>query len=591
MRLLSSLAMLFIVFSLGKVCGEIPSATGTPTHCETHEDPNDYIWDSNQVTDIFLNADSISVIGTGVRVDGCVAEIRSSGTYRISGLLEDGQVVVNSDEDGIVRLIFNGVDIRSSSTAPVYIKDADKAFIVLKEDTQNYVQDGRSDISKPDEPNAVIFSKDDFTLWGTGSLTVTADVNDGIVSKDGLIIAGGVIDINAVDDGIRGKDYLVVRDANIVLWAAGDGLKSDNDANDMGYISIESGVIEIESGGDAIAAETDVMVVAGQLALLSGGGCYSQVVDSNSTKGIKAGRDVLISGGSFLIDSSDDAIHSDGDLQINGGTLILSTDDDGIHADSDLVINGGDINILRCYEGIESADGDITLNDGTIQVLSSDDGVNVAGGGDQFGGGGPGGGFPGGGGRPGRGLPTGSNCTFYMHGGYLVVESVGDGIDINGSMVMTGGVLLIQGPTMDMNGALDYDRFFQITGGYLLAAGSSGMAQAPGTNSTQNSVLITFNTALGAGTLVHMESNTGQEIFTFAPSKRFESIAFSSLDLAQGTSYKLYYGGSSTGTKTDGLYQGGTYTPGTQYSSFTISNTVTTIGGGGAMVGPVNPGR
>jgi hypothetical protein len=166
----------------------------------------------------------------------------------------------------------------------------------------------------------------------------------------------------------------------------------------------------------------------------------------------------------------------------------------------------------------------------------------------------------------------------YINGGYLMITSVGDGLDINGGIEMTGGILLVNGPTMQMNGALDYNVSFIMTGGYLLAAGSSGMAQAPGNNSTQYSVLIGFNSTLSAGTLVHLETSDGQDIFTFAPSKSYQSIAFSSPNLTLGTSYNVYYGGSSTGTEIDGLYQDGTYTPGTQYTSFTISNIVTTIG-------------
>jgi len=67
---------------------------------------------------------------------------------------------------------------------------------------------------------------------------------------------------------------------------------------------------------------------------------------------------------------------------------------------------------------------------------------------------------------------------------------------------------------------------------------------------------------------------------TFAPSKTYQSVAFSSPELTTGSSYNVYVGGTSTGTVKDGLYQDGIYTPGTKYTSFTVSGVVTNLGGG-----------
>jgi hypothetical protein len=103
------------------------------------------------------------------------------------------------------------------------------------------------------------------------------------------------------------------------------------------------------------------------------------------------------------------------------------------------------------------------------------------------------------------------------------------------------------------------------------------MAHAASQSSSQYSVLITFNSSIQAGTLLHIENSEGEEIVTFTPSKNSQSIAFSSTKLTNGSTYNVFYGGSSTGTATDGLYEGGTYTPGTQYTSFTISSMVTVV--------------
>ncbi|MEZ4525586.1 MAG: hypothetical protein R2941_06665 [Desulfobacterales bacterium] len=124
---------------------------------------------------------------------------------------------------------------------------------------------------------------------------------------------------------------------------------------------------------------------------------------------------------------------------------------------------------------------------------------------------------------------------------------------------------------------MDYDGSFKISGGLLVAAGSSGMAQAPGTSSTQNSLLLSFSSTKTAGTLVHIRNSSGIGILTFAPSKTYQSVAFSSPDLKTGSGCSIYYGGSSTGTVKDGLYANGTYTPGTLYKTFTVSTVVTNI--------------
>jgi hypothetical protein len=153
---------------------------------------------------------------------------------------------------------------------------------------------------------------------------------------------------------------------------------------------------------------------------------------------------------------------------------------------------------------------------------------------------------------------------------------------------MTGGDVIINGPTADFNGALDYYGTFKITGGFLVAVGSSGMAQAPSTSSTQYSVMMTFPSAQSAGTMVHFESEDGKDILTFVPEKAYESVVLCSPELKYGSTYVVYSGGRSTGTVTDGLYSGGTYSGGTQITSFTISSVVTMAGeySGGPPGGP-----
>lgn len=540
-------------------------------YTDDHEDSSDYAWDSASELYIVLNQNSISSDAAGVSIDGSVATITSAGNYNISGILVDGQIVVDiEDQDKTTRLILDGVDISSSSTSPIFVKNAEKVIIVLSDNSYNYITDAEEYVyedSEEDEPNAAIFSKDDLSIYGNGALTVNANYNDGIKSKDGLVLEAANLTINSVDDGIIGKDYIHMLDGSITLNVEGDGLKSTNEDADKGYVFIEGGTLSITSGADAIQAETNLKITNGVFSLTSGGGSDASLAEDDSAKGLKASMAIFISGGEFLIDAADDAIHSNNTVQIDGGTFEIASGDDGIHADSVLGLAGGDINITQSYEGIESAE--ITIDAGTVHIVSSDDGLNVAGGNTGEQGGGPGG-------RPGQDNFSSSGDYFlYMNGGTIVIDADGDGVDVNGTIEMTGGSIIVNGPTSNGNGALDYDGSFNISGGFIIAAGSSGMAQAPSNTSTQNSLLLTFNGSLSAGTLFHIQTESGQELVSFAPSKPYSSLVFSSSSLLKGASYDVYYGGSSTGAETDGLYEAGVYSPGTLLTSFTVNGTVT----------------
>lgn len=582
----------------------------SPSGTTASDSTADAILNSTSVTGISLNGDSITVNGPGATSAGSTVTITSAGAYRISGTLNNGRILVNTEDQETVGIIFNGINISSLSTSPFYVMNAEKTVVVLAGDTENIITDGSSyifDSAESDEPDAAMFSKDELTICGSGSLTVNGKYNDGIASKDGLEILNGDLNVNSVDDGIRGKDFLVVKGGRITVNATGDGLKSDNDEDtEKGYIAVESGILNITSGGDAFDAETSVRITEGTVNISSGGGSSRSIAADASAKGIKGVASVTIDGGNININSADDAIHSNGSITVNGGTFALSSGDDGIHADTSLIINGGNIGIPKSYEGIESAA--ITLNNGNIHIVSSDDGINGAGGNDGSGMvPGPGitpvtgtipetgtipdnGTVPGTGTRPGSGTMPGTgtmpgqdtftssgNYCLYINGGYIVVDAAGDGIDINGSIEMADGVVIVNGPTSSANGALDYDGSFRITGGFLVAAGSAGMVQAPGSTSTLNSVLLNFNSARQAGTLVHIQTATGNGILTFAPSKAYQSLVLSSPELLAGTAYDVYLGGSSTGTVTDSIYENGSYTPGTKYSTFTVSGVVTTV--------------
>jgi hypothetical protein len=536
------------------------------TKVSNHNDAVDYTYDATDVIDVALNEDEIVVSPATGTISGTTYTITDAGTYRIHGTLDNGGIIVDA-EDQVIKLIFDGIDISNSTTSPINVVAADKTIIILAEGSVNNLSDASVYVFEgdEDEPNAAIFSKSDLSIGGAGELIVKANYEDGIRSKDGLIIHSGSITISAPDDGVTGKDYVIMHDGVLAITASGDGIKSDNeDATDVGFVLVEAGSITIKSQGDGISGETDVLIADGTLNLITGGGSNYTVSGDNSSKGLKATANVIVEGGSLTISSADDAMHSNANLAVNGGVIQITSGDDGIHADTNVGINGGVISITKSYEGIESAN--ISISDGNIHVVASDDGLNGAGGNDGSGFNGPGGG----------GFSSSSDYFIYLNGGYVYVDSKGDGIDVNGSLVMTGGTVIVNGPTANDNAALDYDASFKISGGTLLAAGSSGMAQAPGSTSIQRSVIITLSSSKSASTIVHLENEGGTEFFTFKPSKQFQSVVYSSPDLDQG-SYNIYVGGSSTGVATDGLYEGGEYSGGTLTSTFTVSAITTTV--------------
>lgn len=536
----------------------------------THEAESDYTWGTASA--ITLNGTSISTNSSNVTINGASATITAAGTYSISGTLTDGQIHVNTSDETPVWILLNGVSIHRSTSSPLYIEKAKKVIVVLLDNTTNTLSDGTTYVfesATTDEPNATLFSKADLTVYGNGSLKITANYNDGIASKDGLVLRSGEINVTAKDDGVRGKDYLVVRDARLNITSGGDGLTSDNeDDASLGYVLIDNGSFNIVAAGDGLQAETDLLLRNGAYQIITGGGSTVAVSSSTSAKGIKGTVSTVVEGGTYSINASDDAIHSNGNVTIAGGTFSLSTGDDGLHADVSLTLNGGDINVVKSYEGFESAI--ISINNGTHHILASDDGVNVAGGNDGSGTNGPGGsqaGFSG----------SSGNYFLYVHGGYTYVNASGDGVDVNGGVTMTKGTIIVDGPTANNNAALDYDQSFKITGGFILAVGSSGMAQMPDATSTQNSALITFSSTQTASKLIHLQTGDGKELFTFKPAKNFQSVAFSSPDLVTGGNYEVYLGGSTSGTQTDGLYSNSGYSGGTKTFSFSISGVRTTV--------------
>ena len=550
--------LIFLLISCGGGGGGTSSSSSnddapgdTETETRTiHEDPDDYVLYGSDFVQIQLNHNSITVIGDGTEINGSTITIKAGGEYQITGTLDDGRIIVDSDDDETVKLILNGIDIHSATNAPVSILKAEKTILFLSDTTDNRVTDADTyifDDPEDDEPNAAIFSKDNLTIFGNGSLTVVGNYSHGISSKDGLIIASGTITVDAVEDGIRGKDYLVINDGNVTVTAGGDGFKSNNDDPLTGYIEVHNGTFDITAGADGIQAESDITIESGIFHVLSGGGSSAVIDDESSAKGIKAETDITINGGTFFIDSADDTLNANSRIAIYDGVFTLYTGDDAIHADANLTVFSGTIDILKSFEGLESEV--VTIHDGNIHIVSSDDGINAA----------------------------EVDNYLYINGGYVVIDAYGDGIDVNGKIKMTGGTVIINGPLLDLELSVDYDDSFEINGGFFIGTCNIGQAQVPTISSPQSTLLLDFESQLPAGTMVHIQNMEGVNILTFTPSKPCRSLMFSSPMLILRQQYSIFYGGSSSGIPVDGVIQEGTYSPGTHFSSFTLYNRIATI--------------
>ncbi|MDE6785339.1 MAG: carbohydrate-binding domain-containing protein [Ruminococcus sp.] len=268
---------------------------------------------------------------------------------------------------------------------------------------------------------------------------------------------------------------------------------------------------------------------------------------SISTKGIKGGSSVNITGGNLSVNSADDSIHS-ANITISGGNLTLAAGDDGIHADSCININGGTVNITESYEGIESAV--INITGGDVKLKSSDDGFNASDGVTNQ-----------------NGMGTYSNgVELNISGGSVYVNAEGDGLDSNGDMTISGGSIIIDGPVNGGNGALDGNNGITVTGGTLIAAGSSQMAECPDNSSTQYTVSATFESTQNAGTSVKLLDESGTEIIKFTSAKIFDNIVISSPDILKGKTYTFYLND-------------------TESESFTADEIISTIGRQSAMGG------
>ena len=543
----------------------------------------------SEAVKITLNKTTATVSGSGAKADGSTITITEEGVYIVSGTLEDGQIIVDASDSDKVQIVLDGVHINCETNAAIYVREADKVFITLAENSSNTLGGGNEYTQIDDNTvDGVIFSKSDLVCNGTGSLTIEADYKHGIVSKDDLVITGGTFKITAADNGITAKDQLKILDGSFDIDAANSAVKAKNADNaELGNIYIAGGIFTIEAEQDGFHATGSIVVDDGTITVNSGDDGFHAELDTiirggtilveKSNEGLE-GKRVVVNGGDITVNASDDGINAansgdDGANAANsgdGGVNAANSGDDGANAtnpganaagsgdddsnaassnnDSSAAVNSGDdSSISGAADGKEPPQMPPDTENGSDMQPSQDfDPENAPSGGNapqnfdpgnapsdgdapQMMQGGPGG---------------GGNSELYIKitGGTLTVSADGDGLDSNGGLLVTGGTTIVYGPTSDGDSALDYDGSAIVSGGILAAIGSAGMVESFDEASTQPVITYYCTETQSADTTITLTDSDGSALFTVTPEKAYASIVLTCPEMKLDATYTLAAG-------------------------------------------------
>ncbi|MBR6897496.1 MAG: carbohydrate-binding domain-containing protein [Lachnospiraceae bacterium] len=346
-------------------------------------------WDTDAATQIVLDGDTAKITGSGAYFYGGSLVITSAGYYVISGELSDGSIIVDANQNSKVFVKLAGVDIYSEDNAAFLVNQADKVFLTIANDTQNTISTGSvfSSNAIAEEVSGAIHAKDDLTINGSGSLTITTGYRHGIKAKDDLVITGGDITIVCEGDGINVNDSFRFTGASVSIDSGGDGI---DQGNDTGYIYIADGTIDIDAGDDAINSAVSITIDGGTLNIRSGDDAIHAQTEltindgtinvTDSHEGLEAGF-ITINGGRAVIYAEDDCINAGGAdaplIKITGGYIDVTTpsgDTDAIDSNGDIEVSGG-IVLVRggsssgSVSGSIDVDGEIRVTGGTVIAL------------------------------------------------------------------------------------------------------------------------------------------------------------------------------------------------------------------------------
>lgn len=390
-----------------------------------------------------------------------------------------------------------------------------------------------------------------------------------IKTDTNVIINSGTLNLNLASTanggkGISADQNITINGGAVTITTAGNGATFTN----------TTGVLDSYSSS-AVSADGNLLINAGTVTTTSSGtGGKGLKADGTVTIGSTAGSPTLnitTTGARFLVSGTDyshpKTLVATGAITINNGLNKFTSTDDGIHSDTSITVNGGNNTVSAISatsgvgEGVEAPI--ITFAGGVNNITASNDGINATYG------------------TVSGGTEANDNSHLYITGGIVIVAG-SDAIDSNGNITITGGTTIVNGPTSQPEEGIDYNGTFLMNGGILISAGSNAnMTKAMSTASTQVGMYLKSSAQLAATSVFHIENAAGTEMVTFKPKNGVYYFHFSSPNLVQGTSYKVYFGstytgGSYVGGSTGwGLYTGGTYSTsgGTLKSTFTTSTT------------------
>ena len=490
------------------------SASNTPASADTEpvsaidtsalfsERDLDGSYDESAAVPIQLTEETAACTSDAVSIDGARITLLDEGTYLVSGSLTDGQIVVDADDTDKVQIVLTGANITCADSAAIYSKNADKVFLTLAEGTENTLTNGGGYIAI-DENNidAVVFSKTDLTLNGSGSLTIDAQAGHGVVSKDELTVTGGSYTVTAAEHGMTGKDSLAVAGGRFTITSGKDGLHAENtDDSALGFLYVADGKFTIIAQGDAVSASGALQTDGGTFDLTTGEGSASVTMpaeDSFAPGGRGGGpgrgdgsrpqgeqpaegetppeRPDSSDGGQPLefpiqpageepastaetaemTDNAEDTVSqkgmkAEGTLTINGGTFTMDSADDCIHSGGALTVTNGTFTLSSGDDAIHSDDA-VTIQSGEFSIPYCYEGVEglavtVEGGtfdvtahddGFNAAGGADNSSF---GGR-GDQFAVSEDSFITVNGGTITIVSDGDCLDSNGDLTVNGGTL------------------------------------------------------------------------------------------------------------------------------------------------------
>ena len=385
-------------------------------------------YDEENSSKIELNKTTVTSNSNDVSIDGTTVTIKNEGTYIVSGELENGKIIVDSEKTDKLQIVLNGANISCKGSAPIYVKQADKVFLTLANDTTNTLTSTGEYETSEDNVDAAIFSKDDLTLNGTGTLTVKSESGHGIVSKDDLVVTSGTYNINAASHGLSANDSIRIADGKFSITSGKDGLHSENtDDTKLGYIYVADGEFNITAGYDALDASSAIQADGGTFDVTTGGGSAKAASkrggapegekpsgerpkmpsrDGEKTTGepptdMKNGEkptgnppsgrengeppakpDVESSQQNSTSESGNTTKENTSNKSENTNTTENTSTEEstnsmkGLKAETNLVLNGGIYNIDSCDDSIHS-NKVVTITNGTYSIKSGDDAVHA----------------------------------------------------------------------------------------------------------------------------------------------------------------------------------------------------------------------